>query len=140
MKVACFLGVLGSFLSLWLGVFVIGFTLRESALCVLGANLSGIFALWVTLEWEHWLGFRWSQRTSDLGGTLNAWIFLSSCYLGSLLLLLPFLRNPYKMLIMTLPLLLSLGFCILVFGPVRDGIVKKRQKKRFSCIPSDSIL
>ena len=139
MKIACFLGTLGSLLSILTGIWILDFSLGNACLCILGANAAGMLSLLFTLEWEHGFSFRWSKNTSDLRATLHAWIFLSLSYLGSLLTFVPALRSLQAMLVMSLPLLLSLGFCILVFGPIRDTVVRRRQK-RFSCVPSDSIL
>ena len=152
MKTAGTLGLLGLCLTMLLGVFSLQWSPLTAFLCFLSSNLAGLASILITLQVEHLISVRQERnggKGQPWGSTFKSWTLLFLLYFSMLLLLSPSLRNVQAMLYLCFPLILSTGFCIILFGPIRDSIVRKRQKKGgikeankadFTCFPPDSAM
>ncbi len=123
MIVALTNGIIGLGLSLVLGNRL-GFELGDSLYFVLVSTLAGLVALTTTLQAEKnaWL------KKFLLNRSLKTWALLLVLYFGSLLTFCPLLREGRTFLLMAIPLVLTTGFSILLFGPIQDGIVSRSQR------------
>lgn len=117
-------GLVGLALCLGVGLYYVDLLPEEILYCVLVSNGAALVALLVTLKAEKYPWFK-----KKFNRTLKTWGFLASLYYGMLLLLCPVLRDMQILLKMAFPLLISTGFCILVFGPIQDYFVRQAQRR-----------
>ncbi len=139
MKAALLNGTVGLVLSLVLGVGYLNLSTRDILLSILVSNLAALVSLVLTLQAE---GIAWILK-HVLNRSLKTWTLLVSLYMGILIALSPCLRaiEPFKYLIF--PLILSSGYAIILFGPIQDYLVRRKQrlanaKNDFPCFPTDS--
>jgi putative effector of murein hydrolase LrgA (UPF0299 family) len=101
-------------------------TLAEIVISILASNIAALLALLLTLRAEkvRWLVKVWMNRS------LKTWSLTVTIYFLTLLSLSPVLRNWSILGPMILPLLLSTGFAMIVFGPIQDQLVRKEQRKK----------
>ena len=118
-------GCIGLALGLAVGKGLLGFTTLDTLGCLFVSNVAALISLVVTLQVELMDQKRkiWFTRSS------KTWAFLCLIYFGIVLLLCPLLRDGRNLLILFVPMLLSTGFCILIFGPIQDQLVRRRQRK-----------
>ena len=124
--VAAFInGLVGLGLCFAIGIRSLEMPFEDILLSILVSNFAALVSLLATLKAEKnpWLAKVW---LSNIGKT---WSFLAVLYFGILLLLVPPLRSVERMLYLMLPLMLSTGFAILIFGPIQDELVKRQQKR-----------
>lgn len=122
---ALFNFILGSGLSFGIGLGVLHLRAAQIVASLSASQVGGLMALLVTLRAEK---SRW-VREKLLNRSLKTWALFLSIYLGSLLTLVPALRNPRALGWLIVPLILSNGFCIILFGPIQDRIVRSEQRK-----------
>ena len=118
-------GIIGLALCLGLGMEFFGLTSGDALFCVLVSNIAAFISVLITLKAEKtpWL----SKRV--LNHTLKTWALLVCCYLSILLGAAPVLREPRILAYLFIPLVLSTGFAIIVFGPIQDQLVSRSQRK-----------
>ncbi len=120
-------GFLGLFLSLMIGNFLLDINMIDLLSCVGISNLAAFVALLTTLRIERTLLFlKYTARRR----AIKTWIFLAILYFGLLIVFVPMLRNPSTLLIFSIPLVLSTGFSILVFGPIQDRLIWRQQQHK----------
>jgi hypothetical protein len=95
---------------------------------VFGASLlAGTIALFGILKAERFPAF----RRIFMGRPLKVWVLFSSAFFGQVFLYAPELR-PWLDLrafaLQLVPIMLSNGFTIVLFGPVQDRLVWRRQR------------
>jgi hypothetical protein len=116
-----------------LGVLVTGYLASQMfgwewgfvARGILAANLAGFISLFCTL----WLERRSAFKKGLLKGNLRTWAFLSSFYLIILLGVLPEVREVRPFFIFFLPLLLTTGFMMPLFGKAQDWTIAREQRR-----------
>jgi hypothetical protein len=125
MKMAVMNGVIGLALCLVLGIEFFEFSPGDALLCVLVSNIAAFISILLTLKAEKitWLAKRF------LNHTLKTWALLVLCYLAILLGAVPLLRDIRTLTYLFIPLVLSTGFAIIVFGPIQDQLVSRSQRK-----------
>jgi hypothetical protein len=118
-------GILGLLLALALGIGILEMSWFEILRCILSANLAAAGALMLILKLEAtpWV------RKKVLTRSLKTWVVFTGVFLGILLALSPALREPRAFGWLILPLILSTGFWILLFGPIQDRLVARRQSR-----------
>ena len=123
MIVALTNGLIGLGLGLLIGSRL-GLDLGDTIYFVLVSTLAGLVALTTTLQAEKnvWL------KKFLLNRSLKTWALLLLIYFGSLLIFCPQLREGQTFLLMAIPLVLTTGFSILLFGPIQDRIVSRSQR------------
>jgi hypothetical protein len=126
MKAAIFNSLLGSFLSLLSGLQILNLKWDEVLLCVLCSNLAALVALLGTLQIEK---TKWFKKPR-IHNTLKAWLILGAIYLGILVSLSAPLQTFQNFAVLILPLILSTGFSIIVFGPIQDQLVRRQQRRQ----------
>lgn len=125
MTVALVAGLVGTLLCLGLGTQSIHLSLSDILLSLVSSNIAALVSLMITLK----AGQFPSPLKEWTAGMPRAWALLVSLYLGIQLALSPSLRGWEPMLYLGFPLLLSTGFAILAFGPIRDRMVRNHQRK-----------
>lgn len=125
MLLALFNCILGSALSFVIGLGLLHLRASQVLVSLVASQGSGLIALLLTLRAERitWI------RGKVLNRSLKTWIFFAGLYIGLLLLFSPSLREPRVMAGLIVPLILSNGLCIIVFGPIQDWIVRWEQRK-----------
>lgn len=118
-------GFLGLAITLAIGVGHFGLNIWDVLECILGSNVAAFTALLMTLQAERqpWI------LKYILNRSLKTWALITTLYFGILLALSPALRDVHVFLVLVLPLMLSTGFCIILFGPVQDYLVRQKQRK-----------
>jgi hypothetical protein len=118
-------GSVGVILTIILGTEVLHLNFNDLILCLAASNLAALISVLTTLHAEKvlWIRQRWLNRSA------KTWALLVSLYFGILLAASPSLRNIQSLIYLALPLILSTGFAILVFGPIQDFIVRRQQRK-----------
>jgi hypothetical protein len=119
-------GFIGLFVSLGLGTQILGFSVGDCLRLIVGSNFAGFTALLLILIGE---GFPGIKRTLLRHGGWT-WFFFASLYLGLLLGPAPELRSWRPFWILIVPLILSTGFIILLFGPIQDWRVRRIQRRQ----------
>ena len=89
------------------------------------SNAAGLFALLVTLKGER---TSWARRVF-FGKSRKTWPVFLCLYLAPMLALIPVLRTGMGFLWLFVPLVLSTGYCIIVFGPIQDYLVARAQRR-----------
>lgn len=125
MRVAFSNGIIGSIISFFLGISYLGLSPLEVLQCLGAANFASLISVLVTLTAER---AKWIPNTRYFR-TTKTWSLLVILYCSILIGLAPPLRETRNLTILFLPLLLSTGFAILVFGPIQDSIVRRQQRK-----------
>jgi putative effector of murein hydrolase LrgA (UPF0299 family) len=125
MRSALFNGTLGATLAWLVGSKVLGLTLSEVGLCLIAAQVGGLLALFVTLKTAK-VTF---LRKYVVNRSLKTWALLLLVFFGTVALIAPPTRELRNWLWMTIPLVLSTGFCIIVFGPIQDLFVRREQRR-----------
>ncbi|NBU21531.1 hypothetical protein EBS43_09035 [bacterium] len=125
MKAAILNGVLGSVLTLFIGQRYLGLSTSELVLMLGVANLSGLISLLLTLQ---------IQRTQlyirlPVVGFIKGWSVLLALFLIFLVPFFESLRDIKTLAVLLLPLGMSLGFSIIVFGPIQDFLVRYRYQQ-----------
>jgi hypothetical protein len=125
MKAALLNGILGSALTLFLGQTYLGIPWMDLLPTLFLANVAGLISLLLTLQ---------IQRTKlyaqiPVKGFLKSWGFLISIFLMLLVPISKPLQEVRHLALLFLPLGMSLGFCILVFGPIQDFLVRYRYQQ-----------
>lgn len=123
MTIAIVNGVLGTTLCFILGLGLFDLSASAIVLAIAGSNLAAFISLMITLRVER---IRWVRRYI-LRRPFFTWFLLSACYFAVLLGVSPEVRDPRKLAFLSVPLILSTGFFICAFGPVRDWIMVRKQ-------------
>lgn len=118
-------GLIGSGLTLLVGFYELGMGLDETLLSILASNVAAVIALLVTLRTQR---LSWVVKQVHFR-TLKTWTFTLAVFLGIAVSLSPPLRDVHRLLILALPLALSTGFGIIVFGPIQDSFVRADQRR-----------
>lgn len=118
-------GFLGIFASYLVGTKVLSLSTIEVGLSLFASNLGGLIALLVILqlEWQPWI------KKNILTRSRRTWPIFLLIYYAVILLLVPVLRDGYRLLCMALPLGLGNGFAILIFGPIQDQLYRRSQRR-----------
>lgn len=125
MIIALINGLIGLTLSIYIGTEVLDLSLLSSLNCVLAANIAGFTSLFCTLKAEK---NRWIKRYL-LNRILKTWIFLVFIFFGILFVVEPNLKNLKTLIYLLLPLILSTGFMIILFGPIQDALQRGQRKR-----------
>ncbi len=125
MKAAIFNGLLGTFLSLAAGIQILNLSWYDILLCVLSSNLAALISLLGTLQIEKTSWF----KKPKIPSAIKTWSILMSLYLGMILNMSPPLQTFQNFAVLILPLVLSTGFSILLFGPLQDQLVRRQQRR-----------
>ncbi len=148
MKAALLMGFLGTFLCFGIGISKFEMSILDIGWSILSANISVLIAL---------LGYLQLDRLPPslkkwIRGGWKAWTLVVLFYMSIFLNLVPSMRDWQLLYSMLFPLVLSTGFAMIAFGPIRDRIVWHYQRKEceeaqasrtqgkddFRCFPSDS--
>jgi putative effector of murein hydrolase LrgA (UPF0299 family) len=125
MRSALFNGTLGAALAWFVGTKILDLTLADVGLCLIAAQVAGLLALFVTLQTAK-VPF---LRKNVVNRSLKTWALLLLVFFGTVVLLAPPTRELRNGLWMTIPLVLSTGFCIVLFGPIQDFLVRREQRR-----------
>jgi len=125
MVLACVNAFLGLLLTIGIGTQVLDLALTDSLRDVLASNVAGLISLLLVLKGQ---ATPWVRRRI-LTRSLVTWVFLVGIYFSLLLAFAPALRDPQIFIWLVLPLILSLGFIIMLFGPLQDRMVARRQRQ-----------
>jgi hypothetical protein len=128
MKAAIFNALLGTLLSLAAGLEILHLDWPTILLCVFTSNLSLFVALLGSLQIEK---LAWFKKI-PLHGAIKTWTVLTLLYVGLAVSLSAPLQNSKNFLVLVLPLILSAGVGILLFGPVQDQLVRRQQRKELT--------
>jgi hypothetical protein len=124
MTLAFINGWIGLGLSLWIGRGVLDLDYSEIFLSVGASNLAALVALLVTLRAER---VEWIKK-NFLSRSFKTWALLTGIYFSILLSISPTLRSMENLVWLFPSLVLSVGFIIIIFGPIQDHFVRQRQK------------
>ncbi|MBI3557287.1 MAG: hypothetical protein HY074_13570 [Deltaproteobacteria bacterium] len=122
---AWFNGFLGVILVYAIASLRLGLTEFEAALCVIASNVSGMVSLLL-----YSAAFRrpWIRKRV-IGGPFRTWTLFLTAYFGFMLLMAPALRDPEHFKWLAIPVIMTTGFTILIFGPIQDRMVARSQRK-----------
>lgn len=132
-------GIVGTLLVFWLGGRFWGLDLSFAACAVVASNLAGFVALLSTLALER----RKLSRRILMGNALKTWLFLALLYGGSIALLIPELRDATRLAILFIPLVMSNGFMLPLFGKAQDALIRwesRRAKKQKSSSETNRVI
>jgi hypothetical protein len=118
--------LIGVLLTFWVGFHFFQLATEDILRGLIWANLAALISLLLTLKMEK---IAW-VRSHLLNRSLKTWLLLSSTYCGILLWGCSFLRSGIIFVTLFLPLLLSTGFAILIFGPIQDFLVRRQQMRK----------
>jgi hypothetical protein len=116
---------LGLALAYAIGVFWLGLPVESVLLCILGVQISGFVALFSTTRLER---IEWIKRRL-MNRSLKTWAYFLTVYFGGMLWIAPPLREGRILGPLILPLILSNGLTIIIFGPLQDVLVRKSQNR-----------
>lgn len=147
MTVALITGMIGSAVTFIVGVYCFHLSVFDISLSLISSNVAAILSLFITLRSDCFP----PPFKGWVTGTPKAWALLISLYFTLLLGMSPPLRDLETILYLSFPLVLSAGFAIIAFGPIRDKMIRNQQKKSlirasettepkddFPCFPTDS--
>lgn len=122
MLTALLFGVSGLILSWVVGSKFLAFDLVQVLKCIGASNASGLATVLLVLELERlpWVKKHLFTRVA------TTWFFFYLFYFAGMLALSSELRSIKNLLFMLIPVILSNGFCIIVFGPIRDWMIRRR--------------
>ncbi len=123
MTIAIVNGILGTTLCFILGLGFYDLSPSAIILAIFASNLAGFLSLMITLRAER---IRWLRRYV-LRQPSFTWFLLVFAYLAILLSVSPEMREPKTLAIFVGPLVLSTGFFIVIFGPIRDALMVRKQ-------------
>ena len=125
MKSALFIGIISTFVSLWVGIHWTGLNAQEVLWAVFVTNVIGCFTVLSVLALE-----RQSEiQRKFMNGFFKIWGFMCIFYFGGQQLFLPALRDLRTVAIMTPSLLLSVGLMLPIFGIFQDKLIARGQRK-----------
>lgn len=118
-------GFIGVFATFMIGTYRLEMTASEIVQCIVASLISGLIAPILILKAEKtpWI------RKYVLTRSLKTWAFFVGIYFGVLLALAPSLREVECLTWLAMPLIMSTGFSILVFGPIQDRLVARAQRR-----------
>lgn len=122
--VAGITGTLGLILSWWVGKQWLGLSDGQVGICILASWVASIGALFLILKAER---AEFLKKTI-LSSSWKVWLVFVSSYFGIWLLLAPPLRDSRVFLTLAIPLILNAGWGVMVFGPIQDYFVARRQR------------
>jgi hypothetical protein len=117
-------GFLGTGLVLILGTQVLQWTIIDSIWAVVAANVAGFLSVIAILRLETFP----TMKATLLKGSYRTWIVFSLLILAIVLGVCPPLRNVKAFALLFIPMCMSNGFQMLVFGPIQDRFVRKSQR------------
>ena len=123
--VAAFTAVAATALSWLISSRVLGWTTSQFMWAVVASNIGAWCCLPTTLVLER---VRWFKRLV-IPGWARTWLFFVAVYFGVLLGLVPEMRDLRAFKWMSLPLIYTSGFTIIVYGPVHDFFVRRSQRR-----------
>ena len=121
---AWFNGFLGVILVYAIASLRLGLSEVDAALCVVASNVSGLTSLLLYSAG----GRRPWIRKHLLGGPFRTWTLFLIAYFGMMLLMAPALRDAENFKWLLIPVIMTTGFTILVFGPIQDELVARSQR------------
>ena len=127
MKAAILNSMIGIMLSFLVGYKILDSSLFDTFLSIIGANCAGLVSLLFTLQLEK---FADKFERNYLKGNLRIWSFLLLTYSTVLVCLSPSIREFRSFILLFIPLLLSSGFSLIVFGSIQDRLVWREQKSQ----------
>jgi hypothetical protein len=122
---ACVLSVIGFALSFWIGIGRFGQSAGDVVWAIVAAQIAAGIALPSTLYFQRTPTLKFLVR-----GPLRSWVMLLGVSGLVLLGVCPWLRNPEILVWMYLPLCLSIGGVLLVYGPIHDRIISKAAERK----------
>ncbi|MDR3608913.1 MAG: hypothetical protein P4M08_16230 [Oligoflexia bacterium] len=125
MRTALFTALFGTVLAWGVGTRFLDLSLEDVGLCILAAQIAGLLALLFTLRAEK----NPLIRRYLMNRSLKTWGVFLTLYFGTILWIAPVMRNLHNWLWLTAPLMLTDGFCILIFGPIQDRWVRHDQRR-----------
>ncbi len=125
MKAAILSGLLGSFLSTAAGLRILNLSWDEVLFCIFSSNVAALIGLTLTLQIEKTSWF----KKPKIPSALKTWSLLVAFYLGISVILATPLQSVDGFFILVLPLILSTGFSLVLFGPIQDYLIRRQQRK-----------
>jgi hypothetical protein len=122
--IAVFNGTIGVIATLVLGTTVLHLSWMDLIRALLISQVAGVIGLIVTLQAE---SVPWIRRYI-LRRSIMTWSFFLLIYFGILLGGNPVLRDVKTLAWLVVPIILNQGWCILIFGPIQDQIVRRKQR------------
>jgi hypothetical protein len=122
--IAVFNGTIGVIATLVLGTTVLNLSWMNLVQALLVSQVAGVIGLLLTLQAE---GVPWIRR-HILRRSVMTWSFFLLIYFGILLGANPVLRDAKTLAWLIVPIILNQGWCILIFGPIQDQIVRRKQR------------
>ena len=122
---ALFCGTLGWVSGLWIGTHELGLTVLDALQMLTAASVAGFISV-VTLTNIQWVPVIKRLFLTNISKT---WVVFLSLFSGITYALSPRGLGLREFGWMALPLMLSTGFIIILFGPIQDRIVRRRQRK-----------
>ena len=126
MKAALLNGFMGFWLTLLISRGSLQLELSDALLSLFASNFAGLVALVLTLRIER----RLERFKIWLNRSFVTWSVLITLYFSILLACAPVLREGKVLLSLLLPLILSTGFSLIVFGPIQDFLVRREQRNQ----------
>lgn len=126
MKAAFFIGIVGTFLAFWIGHIYLNCTVSRIIYALLDSNIAALISLLLVLYLERnkKLFNAFFTVVDPVAKTWGALVFF---YFSILFLICPFLRCLRFFCFLSFPLILSVGFSILFFGPIQDWLNQKKK-------------
>jgi hypothetical protein len=119
-------GTLGCAIGLWLGTQVLGLSPASSLRMLVAANVSGIVSV-LTITNIQWVP---AVKRLFLTNIKKTWVVFLAMSVGIAYALSPPDVSLKAFAWMLGPMFLSGGYCIIIFGPIQDRIVRYRQRKQ----------
>jgi hypothetical protein len=120
---SCLFTLVGCALSFWIGVGHLGHPVGDVIWALLASQLAAAIGLPATLYIQRNPRLRFLVR-----GPLRSWLMLSFLYLGVMLGVCPWLREPVAFAWMFFPLLWSIGVTLLIYGPIHDRVLRRKAR------------
>jgi hypothetical protein len=124
MKAAFLFATLGTALTWYLATQVLGWDWTFVPRGVFVANLAGFSSLLSTLAMER----NPAAKATIVKNTLRTWSFITLYYMGVFCVLLPEMREVRPLAMLFLPLLLTTGIMMPLFGWVQDRLIARVQR------------
>ncbi|MGK5085559.1 hypothetical protein WDW37_19905 [Bdellovibrionota bacterium FG-1] len=123
--VAVIVGMIASGVSVYCALHVLAWNLEEILWAIVKTNVIGFVVLLTTLAVERQ---EFTRRIGLMANLTRIWTFFWIVSFGLLFLLEPKLRELHTSQVLLLPLLLSAGLMVPLFGQAQDAVVRRIQR------------
>lgn len=118
-------GILGILATVGIGVWALDLAPLEAFRCSLVSIASGFFAVTTVTRGEQ-VPFLKKRLFCNI---YRMWAVFVSLYFSPMILLSPPIQNLRGFLWLAIPLIMSTGFSILIYGPIQDRLVRGAQRR-----------